>query len=133
VKTAKGLERVFPGKSLARWCLRPDFGRTSPPGLSSAAGGRRLSGAGPQVLQQPGQEIAVRIARGQVHPDAAAGFPDAGPDLQEFEPQRVHLSRGQFRALKVPAQQPKEASRRRCAAGAGTGWPGSGGSSDGRP
>ena len=43
-----------------------------------------LTGAGPQVLQQPGQEVAVRITRGQVHPDAAAGLSDAGPDLQEL-------------------------------------------------
>ena len=44
-----------------------------------------------------------------MHPDAAAGLPDAGPDLQELEPQGVHLGRGQLRALKVTPQQPKQA------------------------
>jgi hypothetical protein len=43
-----------------------------------------------------------------MHPDAAAGLPDAGPDLQELEPQGVDLGRGQFRALEVVAQQPKQ-------------------------
>jgi hypothetical protein len=38
-----------------------------------------LSGTGPQVLQQPGQEVAVRIARGQMHPDAATGFQGQSP------------------------------------------------------
>ena len=63
-----------------------------------------LTGAGPQVLQQPGQEVAVRITRGQVYPDKAAGLSDAGPDLQELEPQGIDLSRSQFRALEVVAQ-----------------------------
>jgi hypothetical protein len=44
-----------------------------------------------------------------VHPDAAAGLPDANPDLQELEPQGIDLSRGQCRALEVVAQQPKPA------------------------
>lgn len=39
-----------------------------------------LSWAGPQVLQRQGQKVAVRISRGQVHSDAAAGFPDEGLD-----------------------------------------------------
>ena len=72
-------------------------------------GGAGLTGAGPQVLQQLGQEVAVRITRSQVHPDAAAGFSDAGPDLQELEPQGMDLSCSQFRALEVVAQQPKQA------------------------
>jgi hypothetical protein len=46
---------------------------------------RLLTGTGPQVLQQPGQEVPVGITRSQVEPDAAAGLPDAGPDLQELE------------------------------------------------
>src|SRR5665647_3209833 len=71
--------------------------------------GAELTGAGPQVLQQSGQEVAVRITRGQVHPDAAAGLSDAGPDLQELQPQGMGLSRSQFRALEVVAQQPKQA------------------------
>lgn len=45
--------------------------------------------------------MAVRITRGQVDPDTAAGFPDAGPNLQELEPQGVDLGRSQFRALEV--------------------------------
>jgi hypothetical protein len=44
-----------------------------------------------------------------VHPDAAAGFPDAGPDLQELKPQGIDLSRSQFRIPEVVAQQPKQA------------------------
>jgi hypothetical protein len=44
-----------------------------------------------------------------VHPDAAAGLPDGGSDLQELAAQGVDLSRGQFRALEVMAQQPKQA------------------------
>jgi hypothetical protein len=60
-------------------------------------------------LQQSSQEVAVRITRGQVDPDAAAGLPNPGPDLQEPEPQGVDLGRGQFRALKVLAQQPEQA------------------------
>ena len=40
-----------------------------------------------------------------MHPDTAAGIPDAGPNLQELEPQRFHLSRGQLRALEVAPQQ----------------------------
>ena len=40
-----------------------------------------LTGAGPQVLQQPGQEVPVRINGGQVDQDTAAGFPDAGITL----------------------------------------------------
>jgi hypothetical protein len=43
-----------------------------------------------------------------VYPDAAAGFPDATPDLQEFEPQGVDLSRSQLRAPEVVTQQPKQ-------------------------
>ena len=42
-------------------------------------------------------------------PDAAAGFPDARPDLQELEPQCVNLGRGQFCALEMVAQYPKKA------------------------
>jgi hypothetical protein len=34
---------------------------------------------------------------------------DAGADLQEFETQGVDLGRGQFRALELTAQQPKQA------------------------
>ena len=44
-----------------------------------------------------------------MQPDAAAGLPDAGPDLQEFEAQGIDLGRSQFRALEVVAQQPKQA------------------------
>jgi hypothetical protein len=44
-----------------------------------------------------------------MHPDAAAGLPDAGPDLQAFEAQGIDLGRSQFRALEVVAQQPKQA------------------------
>jgi len=68
-----------------------------------------LRRAGPQVLHQPGQEVPVRVTRGQVNPDAAAPRTDAGPDFQEFEPQGVDLGHGQFRALDVAAQQPKQA------------------------
>jgi hypothetical protein len=71
--------------------------------------GRRLTGAGPQVLQHQGQQVAVRISRGQVDPDAAAGLPDADLDLQELEPQGVDLRRGQFRVLEVVPQRPKQA------------------------
>lgn len=73
------------------------------------AGEKSLTWAGPQVLQQPGQEVAVRITRGQVDPDATAGFPDSGPDLQKFEPQGIDLGGFQFRALQVPTQQPEQA------------------------
>ena len=44
-----------------------------------------------------------------MHPDAATGFPDAGPDLHEVDPQGVDLTRSQFRTLEVAAQQPKQA------------------------
>ena len=44
-----------------------------------------------------------------MHPDAAAGLPDADPDLQELEPQGIDLGRSRFRALEVVAQQPKQA------------------------
>jgi hypothetical protein len=37
----------------------------------------------------------VWIARGQMHPDAPAGLPDAGPDLQKLKAQGVDLGRGQ--------------------------------------
>ena len=68
-----------------------------------------LRRAGPEVLQQPGQEVALRVTRGQVHPDAAAGFPDVAPDLQELEAQGADLGGGQSCALEVAAQQPKQA------------------------
>ena len=68
-----------------------------------------LSRTGSQVLQHHSQQVAVRVTGSQVDPDAAAGFPDAGPDLQELEPQGVYLGRGQFRALAVVTQQPKQA------------------------
>jgi hypothetical protein len=101
---------VFPGRKPSRDGLGVDFERTYLPGLSTTTGGRGgLIGAGPEDLQQPGQEVPVRIARGQVRPDASAGLSDAGPDLQELEPQGVDLSRSQFRALEVMAQQPKQA------------------------
>jgi hypothetical protein len=44
-----------------------------------------------------------------VDPDAAAGLPDAGPDLQEFEPQGVDLGGGHFHTLEVVPQQPEQA------------------------
>jgi len=44
-----------------------------------------------------------------MYPDAAAGLPDAGPDLQELEAQGVDWGGGQFRALEVVPQQPKQA------------------------
>jgi hypothetical protein len=44
-----------------------------------------------------------------MHPDAPTGLTDAGPDLQELKAQGVDLGRGQFRALEVVAQQPKQA------------------------
>jgi hypothetical protein len=44
-----------------------------------------------------------------VHPDAATGLPDAGPDLQEFEAQGIDLVRSQFRALEVLSQKLKQA------------------------
>jgi len=53
--------------------------------------------------------MAVRIARGQVDPDAAAGLPEAGPDLQELQAQGVDLGGSQFGALKVAPQHPKQA------------------------
>jgi hypothetical protein len=55
-----------------------------------------LDWAGPQVLQQSGQEIVVRITRSQVHPDTSAGFPDASPDLQGIEPQRLGWEADRF-------------------------------------
>jgi len=42
-----------------------------------------------------------------MYPDAAAGFPDMGPDLQEPNPQGVELGCDQCRALEEVAQQPK--------------------------
>jgi hypothetical protein len=69
----------------------------------------RLSGAVSQVLQHSGQQVAVRITRCQVHSYAAAGIPDAGPDLQELQPQGIDLSSFQIRALQVPTQQPEQA------------------------
>ena len=68
-----------------------------------------LTEAGPQILQQSSQEVTVGITRGQVDPDAAAGFPDAGADLQELETQGVDLGRGQVRTLEMAAQQPEQA------------------------
>ena len=49
------------------------------------------------------------VTRGQLHPDPAARVPEAGSDLQEFEPQGIDLGRFQFRALTVPTQQPEQA------------------------
>ena len=79
-----------------------------------------LTGAGPQVLQQPGQEVAVRITRGQVDPDVAVSLPDAGSDLQELEAQGVDQGFGQLRALWVVAQQLKQAVRGGSSEAAGT-------------
>jgi hypothetical protein len=80
-----------------------------PQGISRTGREGDLTGAGPQVLQHQGPQVAVRISRGQLHSDAAAGFPDAGPDLQKLETQGVDLRRGQFRVLEVMSQQRKQA------------------------
>lgn len=106
-RSGNSLKAVFFDKSSLKWDFRADIGRTSPSDGQYLEGGVKLSRAGPQVLQHPGQQVTVRIPRGQVHPDAPAGFPDAAPDLQELEPQGVDLGRGQLRALKVKPQQPK--------------------------
>jgi hypothetical protein len=109
----KSLEGSFPNKNAAGGSFRGDFGRTSPviqcryPGSAGA----RLCKPGPQVLQQPGQELPVRISRGQVHPEAAAGFPQAGPDLQQLEPQGIDLGGFQLGALQMAAQTARKVWR----------------------
>jgi len=72
----------------------------------------RLSRIGSQVLQPQGQQLAIRGTRGQVDPDAPAGLPYAGPDLQELESQGVHLGGGQRGALEMVTQQPRQAISR---------------------
>jgi hypothetical protein len=70
--------------------LGADFERNPPPILAKQMEGLRLTGTGPQVLQHPSQKTPVRVTRGEENP-AAAGIPDRSPDLQEPEPQGVHL------------------------------------------
>ena len=43
-----------------------------------------------------------------MYPDAPAGFPYAGADLEQFEPDGVDLGGFQFGATQVPPQQPEK-------------------------
>jgi len=62
-----------------------DFGHTSPARVSQNKGVAKLSWAGSQVLGHPGQEVTVRVARGCVHPSAAASLLDANLELRFYK------------------------------------------------
>jgi hypothetical protein len=57
----KSLKVVFSDKNSPAWCFRAILGAPLPRETAKRLVEMRLCGAGPQVLQQPGQEVAVRV------------------------------------------------------------------------
>lgn len=58
--------------------LQDRFGALLSPRVRDNEGGTRISGTSPQLTQQSGQKRSVKRIRGQAHPEAAAGSPEAG-------------------------------------------------------
>ena len=94
------------GKNAGGCWVKADFGRTYPPIADGKARGGAINRNWPAGSAPPGSAGRVRIFRGQIFPNTAAGLLDMGPNLQEFVSQKPRFFQdAQRRQAVFPASE----------------------------